>query len=111
MILVLRLLFFASQPLNKKKAAVLRGLILGLIITGLSLPLNSWAAGDPFPAYPSIRPNIEFWKSVYTRYSSKQGILHDNRNLNIIYGVIELKHPEAYDARKINSERIKHAKN
>ena len=110
MILVLRLLFFASQPLNKKKAAVLRGLILGLIITGLSLPLNSWAAGDPFPAYPSIRPNIEFWKSVYTRYSSKQGILHDNRNLNLIYGVIKLRHPEAFGARKINRERIKHAK-
>ena len=98
-----------SQPLNKKKAAILLGLVFGLTLAGL--PLNGRAAGDPFPVYPSIRPNIEFWKSVYTRYSSNQGILHDNRNLNIIYGVIELKHPEAYDARKINSELIKHAKN
>ncbi len=107
---ILRLLFCVFQPLNKKKAAVLLGLVFGLTFTGLSLPLNSWAAGDPFPVYPSIRPNIEFWKSVYTRYSSKQGILHDNLNLNLIYGVIKLRHPEASGARKINRERIKHAK-
>lgn len=107
---VLKLLFCVSQPLNKKKAAVLLGLVLGLTVTGLSLPLNSRAAGDPFPVYPSIRPNIEFWKSVYTRYSSKQGILHDTRNLNLIYGVITLRHPDTYGARKINRERIKHAK-
>ena len=104
----IRLLFCMSQPLNKKKAAILLGLVFGLALAGL--PLNSWAAGDPFPVYPSIRPNIEFWKSVYARYSSKQGILHDKRNLNLIYGVIKLRHPEAHGARKINRERIKQAK-
>jgi membrane-bound lytic murein transglycosylase D len=106
---VLRLLFWVSQPLNNKKAAVLLGLVFGLTFTGL--PLNSWAVGDPFPVYPSIRPNIEFWKSVYAQYSSKQGILHDNRNLNLIYGVIKLRHPDAFGARKINRERIKLSKN
>jgi len=99
-----------SQPVKKINTVILLGLVFGLTFAGLSLPLNSLAVDDPFPVYPSIRPNIEFWKSVFTQYSSKQGILHDNRDLNIIYGVIKLRHPDEHRGRKINRERIRKAK-
>ena len=43
-----------------------------------------------FPTYPSIKPNIEFWIDIFTKYSKAQGVIHDNRNLDIIYEVIDL---------------------
>ena len=65
---------------------------------------------DLFPAYSFIQPNVEFWKSIYSEYSLNQGVIHDKRNLNIIYGVIELKNPDLPGGRKINRNRIKKAK-
>jgi len=68
------------------------------------------AQSDPFPVYPCLQPNIEFWTRIYTQYSSEQGVLHDSRNLNQIYGVIELVDPDGPGGRKINQNRIKTAK-
>jgi membrane-bound lytic murein transglycosylase D len=64
----------------------------------------------PFPEYSCIQPNVSFWKKIYSEYSSEQGVIHDNRNLNIIYGIIELKNPDMPGNRKINRNRIKTAK-
>jgi len=64
----------------------------------------------PFPEYSCIQSNVSFWKKIYSEYSSDQGVIHDNQNLNIIYGIIELENPNASGARKINRDRIKTAK-
>jgi peptidoglycan lytic transglycosylase D len=63
-----------------------------------------------FPVYPCIKPNVEFWTKVYTKYSTNQGILHDSENLNVIYDVVELISPDRYAARKMNEKRIDAAK-
>ena len=60
--------------------------------------------------YDSIRPNVSFWEKIYTRYSTTQGVIHDKRNLGIIYDVIELKDRNLHGSRKINRERIKRVK-
>lgn len=65
---------------------------------------------DPFPLYPCIQPNVEFWKKIYSEYPSSQGVLHDSRRLDIIYGVIELKNPDLAGGRKINRKRIQKAR-
>jgi len=66
---------------------------------------------DPFPVYSSIKPNVEFWTQVYTKYSTKQGIIHDSENLHIIYEVVELPEPGGAGTRTNNKKRIKNAKN
>ena len=71
----------------------------------------AWTAPNPFPVYKSIKPNVDFWKKVYSKYASTQGILHDSRNLKRIYGVIKLKHADQHGARRVNRARIKKAKN
>jgi len=68
------------------------------------------AEPDPFPVFACIQPNVSFWKKIYTQYPSDQGVIHDKRNLNIIYGVIELKNPELPGGRKTNRNRIERAK-
>ncbi len=45
---------------------------------------------DLFPEPAALRPNVNFWIDVYTKYDENQAILHDSVNLNIRYEVINL---------------------
>ena len=65
---------------------------------------------DPFPIYPSIETNVAFWKKIYTKYTTSQGIIHDRRNLDIIYEVIPLRDPHESGAAKFNDKQIKQTK-
>ncbi len=47
-------------------------------------------ADDVFPLPAGLEPDVDFWVSVFTRYSSDEGILHDNRHLDIVYERIDL---------------------
>jgi membrane-bound lytic murein transglycosylase D len=86
--------------------------ILPVVLLLCSLPAGADAImePDPFPVYDSIRPNVSFWKKIYTQYSTTQGVIHDKQNLGIIYDVIELKDRNRHGSRKINQTRIKTAK-
>ncbi len=59
---------------------------------------------DLFPIYESIKPNVTFWKKIYSEYTTSQIIFHDRRNLSIIYGVVHLKDINSPGARKYNKE-------
>ena len=80
---------------------------LSLVLTGVD---NLQAEDKIFPVYPSIKPNVDFWKKIYTEYHSRQGVLHDSRNVSIIYEVIELVPRKIRKSRRINSRLIKNAK-
>ncbi|WP_319586719.1 lytic transglycosylase domain-containing protein [uncultured Desulfobulbus sp.] len=67
-------------------------------------------AAENFPLYPCIRANVKFWEDVYSRYSTRQGILHDTDDLSRVYAVIDLVDWEAPDSAKTNSGRIQAAK-
>jgi len=84
--------------------------VLSTVLVASTFCIDAKAESDPFPIYASIQPNVEFWKKIYSEYSSDQGVLHDNRNLDIIYGVIALENPDLPGGRKINRNRIKKAK-
>jgi membrane-bound lytic murein transglycosylase D len=86
-------------------AAIMWGVfILSAINVSAGKPL------DPFPVYPSLKSNVAFWKQIYGTYSTSQGILHDRRNLDIIYDIIELKDPKTPGAAKFNSKKVKQIK-
>ena len=57
--------------------------ILALFLLLAAPPL----AADPsqFPRPTELEPDINFWISVFTEYTSDQGVLHDNRNLAVTY--------------------------
>jgi membrane-bound lytic murein transglycosylase D len=80
-------------------------LIADVIATG-----KVFAGSDPFPVYECLKPNVAFWKTVYTRYSTQQGILHDSENVSVIYGVIDLVDQQKPNARKINEVRVAESK-
>jgi peptidoglycan lytic transglycosylase D len=70
----------------------------------------SYATSEPFPVYPGIVANVRFWIDVYSKFPTTKGILHDNSDLSIVYGVIDLLPPENQGASKENGKRIKIAK-
>ena len=85
-------------------------LVLPMVFAALIFCPDVDAESGPFPVYSCIKPNVAFWKKIYSEYSSDQGVLHDKRHLDIIYGVIELENPDLPGGRKINRNRIKKAK-
>ena len=86
--------------------------VLPILLVLCSSPAGADTVNEPdtFPVYDSIRPNVLFWKKIYTQYSTTEGVIHDKRNLGIIYDVIELKDRNRHGSRKINKARIKKTK-
>ncbi len=44
----------------------------------------------PFPYPDELRPQVEFWKKIFSKYTTKQVVIHDNWYLDIIYTVVDL---------------------
>lgn len=83
-----------------------------LAIQFLAAPTCSFASkqADPFPTYPSHQSNVDFWKKVYSVYSTSQVILHDRRDLDLIYQVVQLKDTGTAGAGRYNEDKVKQAK-
>jgi membrane-bound lytic murein transglycosylase D len=81
-------------------------MLLVLVLLTAALP----AGAELFPLYPGIRNNVAFWEEVYSRYTTTQGILHDQDNLQIVYGVVDLVNWDAPGAAHLNKEIIKEAR-
>ncbi len=54
-----------------------------------------------FPLSEGLRPQVEFWKKIFTEYTSRHAVVHDRRHVSIIYTVVDL------DERQIYSDRAK----
>jgi membrane-bound lytic murein transglycosylase D len=50
---------------------------------------NSWSS-QLFPLPESIKPNVEFWIKIYSKYSERAVVIHDAEDLSIIYDVVNL---------------------
>ncbi len=53
-----------------------------------------------------LKPQVDFWKKIFTEYTSEQIVIHDRRHLKIIYGVIDLNKRHAY-SRKSRKKTIR----
>ncbi|MBI4665374.1 MAG: LysM peptidoglycan-binding domain-containing protein [Nitrospinae bacterium] len=50
-----------------------------------------------FAVPPALRSRVDFWKKIYSIYTTRQVVIHDNDDLNIIYEVVDLDaHPKRY---------------
>ncbi len=52
----------------------------------LLLFFSTFAAADEvFPQPPELQADVDFWIDIFTVYDDDEGVLHDNRNLAIVY--------------------------
>ena len=47
-------------------------------------------ADDTFPQPSELQPDVDFWVSIFTRYTTNEGVLHDNRNLGVVYARLDM---------------------
>ncbi len=82
-----------------------------LILLFLFAPTEGLAtAKSTFPAADCIEPNVKFWTDIYSKYPSSQGLVHDNRDLSVIYEALKLEDTWLPKARKRNRKKIKQVK-
>lgn len=64
-------------------------------------------AEELFPRPPELEPDVAFWVAIFADHDSDQGVLHDTRNLAVIYERIDIpaKAPRAERQRRIQQRR------
>ncbi len=75
---------------------------------------------DPrFKVNTYFRNRVKFWFSVYTQYSSHQVIIHDKKNLDLVYSVVDFtnihdskinKYAKAHLQNRLTTEHVKKIK-
>lgn len=60
-----------------------------LLLAGC-LAAASTPAAETFPQPAELQPDVDFWISIFTQYSTDEGVLHDNRNLAVIYDRLDM---------------------
>lgn len=61
------------------------------------------AADELFPQPAELQPDVDFWISVFSEISTDEGVLHDNRNLAVVYDRLDMP---ANLSRRERSRRI-----
>lgn len=73
-------------------------------------------SNEAFKIPPGLEDRVQFWKDIYTKYTSLQGVLHDSRYVHLVYGSIDfsdlapLREESRYKFEKEKERRIKAAK-
>jgi membrane-bound lytic murein transglycosylase D len=53
------------------------------------LALGPARAAETFPQPPELQPDVDFWVSIFTKYTTNQGVMHDARNLAVVYESVD----------------------
>ncbi len=59
-------------------------LLVILLFTGTA------AADELFPQPAELQPDVDFWLAVFSDISTDEGVLHDNRNLAVVYDRLDM---------------------
>ncbi len=62
---------------------------------------------DLFPLPDALKPQVDFWMKIYSKYSLNQHLIHDARNLNVVYEVFDIR--DAYGNKKVSYRTMRRA--
>lgn len=71
----------------------LKKLFAAAILTAaLAMPTaGAQSSGEElFPSPAELQPDVNFWLSIFTEYNTREGVLHDNRYLGVVYEQVPL---------------------
>ena len=63
---------------------VILGLLAAFFLAGAT------SADEVFPQPPELQADVQFWLSIFSQYSTNEGVLHDSRNLAVIYDRLDM---------------------
>jgi len=76
------------SPLSRLLAALLGAVLLLPSACFTECAAAAVEASDAFAHPPELEPDVRFWIRVYTEVTTDQGLLHDDRNLALVYEVL-----------------------
>jgi membrane-bound lytic murein transglycosylase D len=83
--------------------------LLRILLVGLLGASVSGAAPRDFPQPPELNRDVAFWKRIYSEIDTNGGLLHDARDLSIVYEVVDLPSGASVRAReRLTEGRRKH---
>lgn len=94
------------MQLRSRKIKVLIPFLLLIFGTGTVA-----LAEDPFPLPRGLKPAVNFWVSIFTKYSKNQAIVHDAEHLDIIYDVMSLTSRSNTKGKRRRWRSTKHIRN
>lgn len=65
-------------------------LLAVFLASGSLAPSPSGAAPSDFPRPAALKADIDFWTRIYSEVGTDAGLLHDNRDLGIVYEVTKI---------------------
>lgn len=68
--------------------------------------IPSTPQSELFPEPAGIRPNVDFWVDMYTKYTGKHAVIHDAENLGIRYEVVDLSQISGRASRRYISRQL-----
>ncbi len=80
--------------------------LLILFIACLTASAATAAPGD-FPRPSALEPDITFWTRIYGEVASDSGLLHDTRDLGLVYEVVKIPAGLSRRARERHTEKRK----
>ncbi len=105
-----RVTFSKHAILNNSTTLNLSIIFLCLLFFVLFSPGPIFAA-NLFPRYPVIESNVRFWENIYNRYSTSQAVIHDSKNLGIVYEVVPILNHRLPGSSKLNKPILNGTKN
>ena len=75
--------------------------LLALLMVFAAVPVP---AEETFPLPEALQPDVDFWVSIFTRYDTDEGVLHDNRSLAVVYERLDMP---ANIGRRERNRRVK----
>ena len=79
--------------------------ILLLLLLFIVVPVQ--AADEDFPRPAGLEPDVAFWTRVYTEVDTNAGLLHDSRNLAVVYQVVRFDPGQSRRSRNAEVAQLK----
>ena len=79
---------------------------IAVLMAGAVLSVQAVASPD-LPRPVGLEPDIAFWTRIYTEVDTRSGLIHDSRNLGVVYEVVEFPKGTSRRSRNNKVKRIK----
>jgi peptidoglycan lytic transglycosylase D len=78
-----------------------------ILFIGLMAAGSTYAAPNDFPRPSALEPDVAFWKRIYGEVGTDGGLLHDTRDLRVVYEVVKLPRGLSGRARERHTDKLK----
>lgn len=82
-------------------------LIISIVLFCFSFVAAKGGDKNLFPCPENLKANVDFWENIYSKYESKQGLIHHQDSLSITYEIIDISGMSPRRQKKILQKKRK----